>query len=98
MALHYLNPEDEPRECRELTRIDRPAETIHSQHPCSCRCNGTGRLGNSDAERIEVKYLDGVGRWAWRRPGAALWKDLKAREENSAVEEARDAHQHSEED
>jgi hypothetical protein len=55
MSLHYLNPDDEPRECpvcdhgKVQDRPIGPCEWV----TCS-RCGGSGQLGNPDATKVEI--------------------------------------------
>lgn len=73
MALYYLNPEDEPREC------DACRDNLHVGYAVNCTptdgergdlwacagCLGTGKLGNPDGPRVHV-FVDPRGTWNWR--------------------------------
>lgn len=66
MALHYLDPEREPRECHRCNGAGNTS-TGHGAMLCG-RCNGTGRLGDPEARRVEVApHPCGLPRFVWRR-------------------------------
>lgn len=55
MSIHYLNPDDEPRECERCKgagyKNDRLIVLDDLESLCN-GCGGTGRLGNVDGPRI----------------------------------------------
>jgi hypothetical protein len=59
MSLHYLNPDDEPRECHRCVGegTPYPSHPEGSQIECST-CHGTGQLGNPDAPKVEIMGWD----------------------------------------
>lgn len=65
MALHYVNPNDEPRECMGCLGKGRPGGDTtcdgtprQRRRPRCSECRGTGRLGNEDGAAFEVWYDD----------------------------------------
>ena len=86
MNVHYLDPEDEPRECPGCFACC-PCEHHQFAGPRE-PCNGTGQLGNPEGPKVEIQEtFPGVFRYrlpiqgdAWRNsyptPEAAL-KDAR---------------------
>ncbi len=73
MSLHYLNPDDEPRECpgcdgwgRVETNSSFGARRYdpHSKMRDCNDCNGTGRLGVEGA-LPDVEIAEQRGEWKW---------------------------------
>lgn len=70
MAIHYLNPDDEPRECRRCEVDGTGTGTLldfdgTNPEPCDV-CDGSGQLGNPDGPSVDIREgMDGK-RWGWR--------------------------------
>ena len=77
MPLHYIDPNDEPRECPGVGRYDCVEGSVLFGDETCPNCHGTGRLGNPQAEpeirTREFRTGDPMNRhlngWYWAPPG-----------------------------
>lgn len=94
MALHYLDPEQEPRACPECNGEGEACfeQPLIGERWIQCnRCSGSGRLGNPDAKRVEtIRITGGEGRyWQWRAIGDAITDGTHYPTEAAALAAAR---------
>lgn len=94
MALYYLDPEREPRECGMCEDGTYAPEDGGGWHERCPFCHGTGRLGVEGAEpEIDVTCPDGE---LWIAevliPGKTKCRYFEATTESAALEAARKAH------
>lgn len=75
MSLHYLRPEDEPRECSNCGPSTPTAGLAERIEECriACECHGTGRLGAEGKEPdVRVFVASNGWWWYWRNESAAI--------------------------
>ena len=94
MSLYYLDPNDEPRECRGCPAcLNLDADPHDARHGiCSSEwCHGTGRLGNPEAAKVRIVSNE-AGWFALGRNGFSMGNQVGPYPtEVAALEAAREA-------